>query len=202
LAFVHERDRQVHFKIVYAGPALGGKTTNLLALYERLPVEKRGRLLSIAGLDERTLFFDLLPLHLGTVRGFETRFHLYTVPGQPRHVASRRAILRGADVVVFVADSSPARSAAVEEAWCELEEPAFAERSVPRVVQFNKRDLPDALPLGELRPLVGGPGRDEVEAVATEGEGVYETLRLACRAALAHFAPREMAEPVGGSGPP
>lgn len=191
MAFVHEYHRQVHFKIVYAGPARSGKTTNLLALHERLPPEKRGRLLSLAGPDERTLFFDLLPLHLGTVHGFDTRFHLYTVPGQRRHQASRRAILRGADAVVFVADSSSERGDAVREAWDELRDLGLDARALPRVVQFNKRDLPEALPLGELRARLGLLGGAEVEAVAARGAGVCETLRLACRAALAGFAPHE-----------
>ena len=111
MAFVHERDRQVHFKVVYAGPARGGKTTNLLSLYARLPADKRGRLLSLAGPEERTLFFDFLPFHLGEVGGFDTRFHLYTVPGQARHRRSRQAVLRGADAVVFVVDSAPHRRA-------------------------------------------------------------------------------------------
>ncbi len=198
MPFVHERERQIHFKLVYAGPALGGKTTNLVNLYARLPPDKRGRLLSLAGPEERTLFFDFLPFQLGWVNGFDTRFHLYTVPGQARHRVSRRAVLRGADAVVFVADSEPSRRLAVREAWRELEEPGFLEGPVPRVVQYNKRDLPDALPLDVLRGLLGIAAGDEVEASAVRGQGVYETLRLACRAALARFAPRPVAGSLAG----
>ena len=187
MAFVHERDRQVHFKIVYAGPARGGKTTNLLSLYARLPADKRGRLLSLAGPEERTLFFDFLPFHLGEVGGLDTRFHLYTVPGQARHRRSRQTVLRGADAVVFVIDSAPHRRLAVEGAWRELLEPGFLDGRPAWIVQYNKRDLPDAVTVEELRRIPTAPVLAEVEAVATRGEGVYDTLRHACRAALARF---------------
>jgi len=190
VAFVHQAAREVHFKVVYAGPAHGGKTTNLLALHRRLPPERRGRLLSLAGPEERTLFFDFMALHLGEVGGLTTRFHLYTVPGQPQHRLSRRAVLRGCDAVVFVVDSTPGSERAVLSAWRELEEPGFmaAADGAVRVVQYNKRDLRDALPVERLRALLGYPRLPEVEATAVEGRGVQETLRLACRAALSRFA--------------
>ncbi len=192
MAFVHPTAREVHFKIVYAGPSLGGKTTNLLGLHARLPPERRGRLLSLAGPDERTLFFDFMALNLGEVGGLNTRFHLYTVPGQPEHRLSRRAILRGADAVVFVADSSPWRLEETVASWRELDEPGFLPRgngSPPRVLQLNKRDLAEALSVHLIRARLGQPPIPEVEAQALHGRGVQESLRLACRAALARFAP-------------
>ena len=192
MAFVHPTAREVHFKIVYAGPSRGGKTTNLLRLHDRLPAEKRGPLLSLAGADERTLFFDFMALHLGEVGGLNTRFHLYTVPGQAEHRLSRRAVLRGADAVVFVADSDPPRLEENVWAWHELDEPGFlpdGPQAPPRVLQLNKRDLGAALSVHLIRARLGFPAAPEVEAVAVEGRGVQEALRLACRAALARFAP-------------
>jgi signal recognition particle receptor subunit beta len=192
VAFVHQRDRQIHFKIVYAGSARGGKTTNLLYLFSRLPPEKRGRLMSLTGAEERTLFFDFMAFHLGEVGGLDTRFHLYTVPGQPRHKRSRRAVLRGADVIVFVADSTPGVEDAVAEAWQELDEPGFLLDSgagPARILQFNKRDLRDAVPIADLYARLERPTVQMVEASALKGRGVYESLRLACRAALSRYAP-------------
>jgi mutual gliding-motility protein MglA len=192
MAFIHPTAREVHFKIVYAGPSRGGKTTNLLRLHERLPADKRGPMLSLAGPDERTLFFDFMALNLGEVGGLLTRFHLYTVPGQAEHRLSRRAVLRGADALVFVADSDPLRLEETVWAWGELDEPGFlpaGAEAPPRVVQMNKRDLGQALSVHLIRARLGFPRAPEVEAVALEGRGVQEALRLACRAALVRFAP-------------
>jgi signal recognition particle receptor subunit beta len=155
MALINHRAREIHFKVVYFGPGLGGKTTNLRFLHERLPAERRGRLLSIATDHERTLFFDFLPVDLGQVNGFLTRFHLYTVPGQVHYRLSRRAVLQGADGLVFVADSHPAREQANLDSLDDLAThlrsmaltPAQLER-IPRVFQWNKRDLPVALPVG------------------------------------------------------
>src|SRR6185369_3028571 len=160
MALVNHRSREIHFKIVYYGPGLGGKTTNLQFLHERLPEERRGRLISIATDHDRTLFFDFLPVDLGQVNGFTTRFHLYTVPGQVYYRLSRRAVLTGADGIVFVADSHPARERA-------------------------NRDLRAALPVERLRAALNPAGAPEVEAVACEGQGVGETLKVACKAVLA-----------------
>lgn len=193
MSFIHQAAREVHFKIVYAGPARGGKTTNLVSLHDRLPPERRGRLLSLAGAEERTLFFDFLALSIGEVAGLSTRFHLYTVPGQAWHRLSRRAVLRGADAIVFVADTTPGRERDVLSAWRELDEPGFAGTgtlAVARVLQWNKRDLAEALPLSAMRELLApGPSTPEIEASALLGRGVHETLRLACRAALRRFTP-------------
>jgi signal recognition particle receptor subunit beta len=201
MALVNHRSRQVHFKIVYYGPGLGGKTTNLKCLHERLPADRRGRLVSISTDHERTLFFDFLPIDLGTVAGFETRFHLYTVPGQSYYRLSRRAVLQGLDAVVFVADSHPAREQANRESLEDLGSHLVTLglsgdqlRRLPRVFQWNKRDLPDALALERLRAQLNPGGAPEFEAVASQGRGVSETLRAICKAVLARFSEPVLAE--------
>jgi signal recognition particle receptor subunit beta len=205
MALINHRAREIHFKIVYFGPGLGGKTTNLQQLYERLPPARRGRMISIATDHERTLFFDFLPIDLGEVNGFTTRFHLYTVPGQVYYRLSRRAVLQGVDGLVFVADSHPAREHANRESLADLEThlaangltPAQVAR-IPRLFQYNKRDLPGALPVERLRAALNPGGTPEFEAVACEGRGVTETLRAACKAVLARLA----GPAVVGSGAP
>jgi len=195
MALINHRAREIHFKIVYYGPGLGGKTTNLRFLHDRLPPERRGRLISIATDHERTLFFDFLPIELGQVNGFTTRFHLYTVPGQVYYRLSRRAVLQGLDGLVFVADSHPAREQANRESLGDLADhltsmgmtPAQIGR-IPHVFQWNKRDLPGALPLERLHAALNPLGAPEFEAVACEGRGVNETLRTMCKAVLARLA--------------
>ncbi len=191
MALINHRAREIHFKIVYVGPGAGGKTTNLRALHDRLPPERRGRLLSISTDHERTLFFDFLPIDLGPVNGFSTRFHLYTVPGQVYYRLSRRAVLQGLDGIVFVADSHPSRESANLDSLADTFEhlktmgltPAQLMR-IPWVFQFNKRDLPGALPLARLHDALNPGGAVEFEAVAVKGTGVTETLRAACKAVL------------------
>src|SRR5437867_13123682 len=144
MSLINHRAREIHVKIVYYGPGLGGKTTNVKLLHQRLPAHRRGRLVTIATEQERTLFFDFMPVDLGPVNGFTTRFHLYTVPGQIYYRRSRRAVLTGADGIVFVADSHPARERANRDALADLEEqlgalgltPAQSAR-IPRVFQYN-----------------------------------------------------------------
>ena len=194
MALINHRAREIHFKIVYYGPGLCGKTTNLQFLHERLPQERRGRLISIATDHERTLFFDFLPVDLGEVNGFTTRFHLYTVPGQVHYRLSRRAVLTGADGIVFVADSHPARERANRDSLADLEEQLEAvgltpvqSARIPRVFQYNKRDLRAALPLEGLRAALNPQGSPEFEAVACEGRGVGETLKAGCKAMLARL---------------
>ena len=194
MALINHRAREIHFKIVYYGPGLGGKTTNLRFLHDRLPPERRGQLISIATDHERTLFFDFLPIELGRVDGFLTRFHLYTVPGQVYYRLSRRAVLQGADGLVFVADSHPAREQANADSLADLTAhlqtlsltPAQLER-LPRVFQWNKRDLPVALPVERLRARLNPRGAPEFEAIASQGRGVNETLRTVCKAVLARL---------------
>ena len=202
MALINHRAREIHFKIVYYGPGLGGKTTNLRFLHDRLPPERRGRLISIATDHERTLFFDFLPIDLGQVNGFVTRFHLYTVPGQVYYRLSRRAVLQGVDGLVFVADSHPSRAQANLESLADLAghlrvmglPTAQAER-LPRVFQWNKRDLPGALPVERLSAALNPGGAPEFEAVACEGRGVNETLRTICKAVLARLAVGDQAQP-------
>jgi mutual gliding-motility protein MglA len=209
MALINHRAREIHFKIVYYGPGLGGKTTNLQFLHERLPEERRGRLISIATDHDRTLFFDFLPVDLGQVNGFTTRFHLYTVPGQVYYRLSRRAVLTGADGIVFVADSHPARERANRDSLQDLEEQllslghsAAQSARIPRIFQWNKRDLRAALPPERLRAALNPTGAPEIEAVACEGQGVGETLKVACKAVLARLG--GVTAPAGqaaGAGP-
>lgn len=203
MALINHRTREIHFKIVYYGPGLCGKTTNLRALHDRLPPERRGKLISIATDHERTLFFDFMPIELGQVNGFITRFHLYTVPGQVYYKLSRRAVLQGVDGLVFVADSHPAREFANRDSLADLHEhlrtlgPAgTALHRLPWVFQYNKRDLPGALPLARLSAALNPHGAPEFEAVASTGVGVSETLRSACKAVLARLAAPPPAPPA------
>jgi len=195
MALINHRAREINFKIVYYGPGLGGKTTNLQRLYDRLPPERRGKLLSIATEHERTLFFDFLPIDLGQINGFTTRFHLYTVPGQVYYRLSRRAVLQGVDGIVFVADSHPAREQANLDSLTDLATHLVTLglspdqlRRMPRVVQYNKRDLPVALSLARLREALNPAQVPEFEAIASQGAGVTETLRAICKGVLARLA--------------
>ncbi len=195
MALINHRAREINFKIVYYGPGLGGKTTNLRFLHERLPPDRRGKLLSISTDHDRTLFFDFMPIQLGQVSGFTTRFHLYTVPGQFYYRLSRRVVLQGVDGIVFVADSHPAREQANRESLEDLVAHlatvggTIQQRArVPRVFQYNKRDLPLALPLERMREALNPDGAPEFEAIASQGRGVAETLRAACKGVLDRLA--------------
>jgi hypothetical protein len=195
MALINHRAREIHFKVVYYGPGLSGKTTNLRFLHDRLPPERRGRLISIATDHERTLFFDFMPIELGQISGMTTRFHLYTVPGQHYYQRSRRAVLQGVDAIVFVADSHPARDTQNRESLADLHVNLAAiglspeaRRRLPWVVQYNKRDLPAALPLEHLRAALNPAGAPEFLGVASQGKGVNETLKAACKLALARLA--------------
>ena len=194
MALINHRTHEIHFKIVYYGPGLCGKTTNLKVLHDRLPPERRGRMISIATDHERTLFFDFLPIDLGTVNGFLTRFHLYTVPGQVYYKLSRRAVLQGVDGLVFVADSHPARENANRESLADLNEhlrtlgvTGHQLARIPWVYQWNKRDVPVAIPIERLRKALNPQNYPEFEGIASEGKGVSETLRAACKAVLARL---------------
>ena len=158
MSFINYAAREINVKIVFYGPGLCGKTTNLQYIFEKSAPQQKGKLISLATETDRTLFFDFLPLDLGAVRGFKTRFHLYTVPGQVFYDASRKLILKGVDGVVFVADSQEARMDANEESLSNLEdnlmENGFDLKSVPYVLQFNKRDLPKLASVEELNAAI------------------------------------------------
>jgi mutual gliding-motility protein MglA len=181
--------REINCKIVYYGPGFCGKTTNLKHIFGKMPANLRGDMVSLATEDERTLFFDFLPLDLGTVQGFKTRFHLYTVPGQVFYNASRKLILRGVDGIVFVADSSPNRLRANAESMRNLRENLkeynLDINEIPVIIQINKRDVPGALSV-EMILRVIDPERKFVyyEATAHEGVGVFETLKAASKGVL------------------
>lgn len=181
--------REISCKVVYYGPGMGGKTSNLKHVHAKVPEDLRGKLISVETEDERTLFFDFLPLDLGTVKGFKTRFHLYTVPGQTFYNASRKLVLRGVDGVVFVADSSPHRLRANAESMRNLRENLKAHGidpdTLPMVLQINKRDVPGALPTEMIRAVIDPDKRYiTFEAQASAGLGVFETLRDISRLVL------------------
>jgi mutual gliding-motility protein MglA len=188
MAFVDFSAREIHCKIVYYGPGLCGKTKNLQYLHDRTSPSRRGQLISLATPNERTLFFDFLPLDVGSLRGFQTRLHLYTVPGQVFYDAARRAILRGVDGIVFVADSQEARLAANVESIRNLEknlrEQGYEIAEIPYVLQLNKRDLPSAMPAAELSRRLAIKGEPTLEATAATGAGVFETLKAIARLVL------------------
>jgi mutual gliding-motility protein MglA len=181
MSMINYASREINCKIVYYGPGLCGKTTNLEYVYQKVNPETRGRMISLATENERTLFFDFLPVDLGTIRGFKTRFHLYTVPGQVYYNASRRLILKGVDGIVFVADSQPERMdanlASMQNLYENLADYGYDPRQLPMVLQYNKRDLPGHVSLEELRAQLNPLGLAEHEAIAIEGEGVFDTLR-------------------------
>ena len=188
MSFINYMAREINCKIVYYGPGLCGKTTNLQNIYERTNPEAKGKMISLATETERTLFFDFLPLSLGEIRGFKTRFHLYTVPGQVFYDASRKLILKGVDGVIFVADSQlerlEANQESVENLRTNLAEQGYSLEKVPYVVQYNKRDLPNALEVAELRPLLNPTNVPDFEACARSGEGVFETLKAVSKLVL------------------
>ncbi|MFQ5416818.1 MAG: ATP/GTP-binding protein [Myxococcota bacterium] len=188
MSFINYSSREINCKIVYYGPGLCGKTTNLQFIYNKTNPELKGKMISLATETERTLFFDFLPLALGQIRGFKTRFHLYTVPGQVFYDASRKLILKGVDGVVFVADSQIERMEAniesLENLKLNLAEQGYDLSKTPYVVQYNKRDLPNAAPLDEIRGLLNPSSVPEFEACATTGEGVFETLKSVARLVL------------------
>ena len=191
MSFINFAAREINCKIVYYGPGLGGKTTNLQCIYEKTGEQQKGKMISLATETERTLFFDFLPLDLGTVRGFKTRIHLYTVPGQVFYDASRKLILRGVDGVVFVADSQEERMdanlEALENLQDNLKEHGYDFQRVPYVLQLNKRDLPNAVPTDALKKELHKKNEPVVEAVAFQGTGVFETLKLVARQVLAEL---------------
>ena len=181
MTFINYAAREINCKIVYYGPGLCGKTTNLQWIYDKTNPQAKGKLISLATETDRTLFFDFLPLDLGQVRGFKTRFHLYTVPGQVFYDASRKLILKGVDGVVFIADSQDARMEANVESLQNLDknlkEQGYDLKTVPYVLQMNKRDLPTAIPAEDMYRQLNMKGEPTFEAVAMNGHGVFDTLK-------------------------
>lgn len=181
--------REINCKIVYYGPGMSGKTTNLKHVFTKIPGHLRGEMVSLATEDERTLFFDFLPLDLGSVQGFKTRFHLYTVPGQVFYNASRKLILRGVDGIVFVADSAPNRLRANAESMRNLRENLVEHginvKDVPLILQVNKRDVPGALPIEMIRMVLDPRGELPLfESIADKGVGVFESLKAVSKLVL------------------
>ncbi len=189
--FINFPAREINCKLVYYGPGLGGKTANLHWIYDHTGDALKGKMISLATETDRTLFFDFLPLDLGTVRGFKTRLHLYTVPGQVFYEASRKLILKGADGVVFVADSQEERMDAnletLENLREHLKEHNLNFGTIPYVLQLNKRDLPNILPPEELKKHLQAKGEPIVEAVAVTGQGVFDTLKEVAKLVLAEL---------------
>jgi signal recognition particle receptor subunit beta len=188
VSLINYSSREINCKVVYYGPGLGGKTTNIQYVYEKLAPETKGKLVTLATEMDRTLFFDFLPLELGEVKGFKTRFHLYTVPGQVYYNASRKLILRGVDGIVFVADSSEARFDANIEALYNLHENLkeydLSLDEIPFVIQWNKRDMPDAIPVDELNEELNPEGHENFEGIAVNGVGVFDTLKCVAKQVL------------------
>jgi signal recognition particle receptor subunit beta len=191
MTFINYASREINCKIVYYGPGLCGKTTNLQWIYDKTNPQAKGKLISLATETDRTLFFDFLPLELGTVRGFKTRFHLYTVPGQVFYDASRKLILKGVDGVIFVADSQVERMdanvEAIENLKINLKSQGYDLQTIPYILQINKRDLPNVESAEEMKRLLQqkNPPEPVVEAVASKGTGVFETLKGVAKLVLA-----------------
>lgn len=188
MSFINYSSREINCKIVYYGPGLCGKTTNLQFIYRKTNPEQKGKLISLATETERTLFFDFLPLALGDIKGFKIRFHLYTVPGQVFYAASRKLILKGVDGVVFVADSQIERTESniesLEDLKINLAEQGYDLDKLPFAIQYNKRDLPNIVPITDLEKLLNYRNVPSFEAVAVTGKGVFETLKAVAKQVL------------------
>lgn len=191
MSFINYSAREINCKIVYYGPGLCGKTTNLQHIYGKTNPEAKGKMISLATETERTLFFDFLPLSLGEIKGFKTRFHLYTVPGQIFYDASRKLILKGVDGIIFVADSQVERMDAnmesIENMKVNLIEQGFNLDNIPFVIQYNKRDVPDPIPVEEMRKVLNVTNVPDFEGCAMNGDGVFETLKAVVKLVLAEL---------------
>ncbi len=194
MTFINYAAKEINCKIVYYGPGLGGKTTNLQHIFNKTAPDRKGKMISLATEADRTLFFDFLPLDLGSIRGFTTRFHLYTVPGQVFYDASRKLILKGVDGVAFVADSQKERMEAniesIRNLKANLKENGFDLESIPYALQFNKRDLPNAMDVDEMYRMLNFKREPTFEGVATEGTGVFETLKAVAKQILVELRKR------------
>lgn len=193
MALINYATREIQCKIVYYGTGLGGKTTNLEFIHKTVPPNVRTDMVSLATPTERTLYFDFLSLELGSVQGFKTRFALYTVPGQAEYQASRKLILNGVDGIVFVADSDPERWQDNLDALADMhnnlaEYGRNVHDDLPWVIQYNKRDLPGALPLDRLQAALNPKGGPAFQAIATQGHGVFDTLKAVCKGVLTRLS--------------
>ena len=181
MAFVSEEKQEINFKIVYHGPGLAGKTTNIQYIYNKMSPAAKGKMVSLASETDRTLLFDFVPLSLGKIRGMSPRFYLYTTPGPVFYDKSRQLVLKGVDGVIFVADSQEARAEANVESLEQLETNlalhGYGMDTVPLVLQYNKRDLPEILPVEALDEMLNPAGRPRFEGIAHTGVGVFDTLR-------------------------
>ena len=188
MSFVNYHTKEINCKIVYYGPGLGGKTTNIQHIYQKTSLDNKSKMVTLNTENERTLFFDFLPLELGEIRGFKTRFHLYTVPGQVFYEASRKLILRGVDGIVFVADSQIEKMEANVQSLKSLEdnllEQGYDISKIPMVIQWNKRDLPNVSPVSELQKSLNSLDVPTFDASALKGEGVFETLKMISKLVL------------------
>jgi signal recognition particle receptor subunit beta len=194
MTFINYAAKEINCKIVYYGPGLGGKTTNLQYIYSKTAPEAKGKMISLATETDRTLFFDFLPLDLGAIRGFTTRFHLYTVPGQVFYDASRKLILKGADGVVFVADSQRERMESniesIRNLEVNLQEHGLDLKALPYALQFNKRHLPNILSVEELYRVLNFKREPTFEAVAPAGRGIFDTLTAVAKQLLVELRKR------------
>ena len=181
MSFVNYNAKEIHCKVVYYGPSLGGKTTNVQWVFQKTTTDPKSKLMTLNIENERTIFFDFLPLSLGEIRGFKTRFHLYSVPGQMVYDASRKLILKGLDGVVFVADSQTERMEenlqSLKNLKTNLEQQGCDIHQIPLVFQYNKRDLPNVMLINELRSELNKYNAPDFEASAVQGVGVFESLK-------------------------
>lgn len=188
MSFINYANKEINCKIIYYGPGLSGKTTNVQYIYEHTQADSRGKLVSLSTENERTLFFDFLPLAVGEVRGFKTRFHVYTIPGQTFYETSRQFILKGVDGIVFVVDSQPEQMESniesLESLERSLEKQGYDLQRIPFVIQYNKRDAAGAVPIRELEATLNPMRRPSYEAIANRGEGVMETLQAVSQAII------------------
>ncbi|MBI4650666.1 GTPase domain-containing protein [Candidatus Desantisbacteria bacterium] len=188
MSFINYSTREINLKLVYYGPGLGGKTTNLIYIYNKVTANNKGKMISLATESERTLFFDFLPLDLGEIKGYKTRFHLYTVPGQVFYNASRKLILRGVDGLIFVADSQIQLREANIDSFKNMKENLIEQGyrlpEIPYVIQYNKRDLSNILTIEQLDQDLNPGGIKTFEAVALSGIGVFDTLKCISKMVL------------------
>lgn len=195
MSFINYASKEVNCKVIYCGPGLSGKTTNIQFVYEQTQQENKGRLITLSTENERTLFFDFLPLSVGDIQGYRARFHLYTIPGQTFYEVSRQFILKGVDGIVFVADSLAERMEANIESFelleKGLEKQGYDLNRIPLVFQYNKRDMPDIVSLHELESTFNPMRRPHFEAIANRGEGVMETLQTICQLIINELKGRE-----------